>query len=103
MHAQPTSAVACQHVRVNIRPAVWYGLVLYHRTVRPYHRTKHFVWANSSVPEFFGSKKIPGTQAISALSTEFGPFAAPLRVMMAHENECIARENEKKEARSARG
>ena len=48
------------------------------------------------------TKKIPGTRAISTLSTEFGPFAR-LCAMMAHENERIARENEKNEARGDEG
>jgi len=45
---------------------------------------------------FWYAPKNPGTLAISALSTEFGPFAR-LCAMMAHENEHIARENETNE------
>ena len=61
--------------RINrLRPGR-FGTAWYRTTVPLYHRTKYFLWANSDERKVFGTyQKIPGTWAISALSTEFGPF-----------------------------
>ena len=72
------------------------ALVLYQCTTVP------GILYEQTVPYQNFFQKASGTRAISTLSTEFGPFAR-LCAMMAHENERIARENEKNEARRDEG
>ena len=71
-------------------------------TAPVYQCTKHFVWANSVVPKFFGTYQ--KNSWYTGYFNKYGvrSLRAPLRDD-AHENERIARENEKNEARGEGG